>query len=161
MLNSSSLGKYKLFCLYSPVFQFFLFNKRLLHFQTNFIYTLQRHHCHRIAAVQLEACQHLSFRHMKRSVAREILLPLLFWFAVFPFFPADIPAAPSVIHLTSLLIFNRKAGRNIHALIHANVSLSPIIPGYFLFISQYCTMELHTLRTLQWPKKDGGQLLSE
>jgi len=78
MLNSSSLEKYKLFYLYSPVFQFFLFNKRLLHFQNNFIYTLQHYHCHRIAAVQLEACQRLSFRHMKYSVAREILLPLLF-----------------------------------------------------------------------------------
>lgn len=77
MLNLSSLEKYKLFCLYLPGFQFFLFNKRLLHFQNNFIYTLQQDHCQRIAAVQLEACQPSSFQHMKCSVAREILPHLL------------------------------------------------------------------------------------
>lgn len=83
------------------------------------------------------------------------------WLAVFPFFPADIPAAPSVMHLTSLLIFNRKAGRNIHALIHVNVSPSPIILGYFSFFSQYCTIQADTLRTLQCQKKDSDQFLSE
>lgn len=78
MLNLSGLEKYKLFGLSFLVFRFFLFNNRLVHIQHNFIYTLQQHYCHRIAAVQLEACQQLSFRHMKCGVAREILLPLLF-----------------------------------------------------------------------------------
>lgn len=71
------------------------------------------------------------------------------WFAVFPFFPADIPAAPSVMHLTSLLIFNRKAGRNIHALIHVNASPSPIILFFFFFFILF-----PVLYNTSWHSKD-------
>lgn len=78
MLNWFKLGKIQTVLFMFPSFKILLVNNGLLHFQNNFIYTLQQYHCHRIAAVQLEACQHLSFQHMKCSVAREILLPLLF-----------------------------------------------------------------------------------
>lgn len=87
-----------------------------------------------------------------------------------PFVVPDLQCSPSFLlasqlpplsYIWHLLIFNRKAGRNIHALIHANVSPSPIILGYFLLFSQYCTIQVDTLLTLQCWKIYRGQVRSE
>lgn len=75
-----------------------------------------------------------------------------------PFIVPDLQCSPSFL-LTSQLpslsyiwhpfpFFNRKAGRNIHALIHANISVS-----YYSLLLFANFPELNTLRNLQWQKK--------